>query len=140
MNPIVRSLRNILSGVTTTEQAPPPPVDLSPDCEAWRKVTRVVRPNDHVGTAFGGDRVLIDEAELAQPAVARALMTEEEFAEATKRQARAMLRLLGDEETIRRAGSEVSERRAVVARADEVLSRGRRRPERDLDLLEDDDG
>ena len=48
-------------------------------------VRRFVRPNEHVGSAFEGDEVILDAAELAHPAVAGALWTAEEKAEAERR-------------------------------------------------------
>lgn len=42
-------------------------------------VVRVVRPRNHIGTAYGGDRIKLDESELNHPAVARAVMTEDEY-------------------------------------------------------------
>ena len=49
------------------------------------KVRRVVRPNEHVGTAFGGDEILIDASELNHPAVAGAVWTAEERDEAEQK-------------------------------------------------------
>lgn len=52
-------------------------------------VRRFVRPNEHVGTAFEGDEVILDAAELAHPAIAGALWTAEEKAAAEKAEAEA---------------------------------------------------
>ena len=41
-----------------------------------------VRPNDHVGPAFGGDELIFDASELDHPAFAAALWTGEERAAA----------------------------------------------------------
>lgn len=45
-------------------------------------VVRVVRPKNHVGHSYAGDRVRLDADELKQPAIAAALWTEGEAHEA----------------------------------------------------------
>lgn len=50
-----------------------------------KTVDRIVRPNNHIGEAFGGDVVRLDESELKQPCVAAALWTEDEAAEYERR-------------------------------------------------------
>ena len=51
---------------------------------------RVVRPHNHVGPAYGGDRLKLDASELRHPALARALWTEEEAREAQASRVRAL--------------------------------------------------
>src|SRR5688572_21896569 len=94
MNVITRNLLRIVTGDTTPD-VPKPPIDLNPDAPEWRKVKRVVRESAHIGTAFGGDLVLIDERELAHPPVAHVLLTEEEHAEVTRRQAKRLIDFIG---------------------------------------------
>lgn len=94
-------------------------IDLSGD--AKDTVVRVVRPCNHIGRAYGGDKVRISKKELEHPAVARALWTEEEANAAIRER----------ERRIREALKETAspQMRAADAHFEKVMEQRRQREE-----------
>lgn len=93
-----------------------PIVDLSPGVPDDKVEIRVVREGDHVGTAFGGDRVRIAKAELAHPSVARALLTEAEYAELIQNQAQRLIGMLRPEPSPAMRAADAALERHIKAR------------------------
>jgi len=82
---------------TTDDGQEKPIIDLSPGVPDAETEIRIVRDNNHIGTAFGGDRVRIAKRELEQPTVTRVLLTEAEYAELVKNQAKQLIESLRPE-------------------------------------------
>lgn len=92
-------------------------------------VTRLVRPRCHIGSAYGGDMVRLDAAELDAPAIAAALWTEEEARAAAKALEEKRAALWRDEPSGAMRATDAALAAAVAQRREQAEAERRAAPE-----------
>lgn len=95
-------------------------------------VIRIVRPNDHVGTAYGGERVRLDASELHHPSLVAALWTLEEAEEAAQEVERRRASMFRHEPT---AAQRATDRQLTEAIRQRAADREKQRSEADTAAL-----